>query len=58
MEETIWVEVKKIEDMLDSIKTQQKHKKVTKMKGLLKGMKVADRDIEEAKSSLFKFENS
>lgn len=60
-------DVKKIYKKLDSIEAeidnlklslagaiQTKPKKVVSLKGLLKGLKVGDKDIEEAKKSLFK----
>ena len=47
-------EVSDIKSMLIKLSQSPKDRKIVSLKGLLKGIKVEENDIEEAKSSLFK----
>lgn len=56
----IYPELKKIENEIQVlkiliVKSQKIPKKVVKLEGLLKGVKVDEKDIEEAKKAIFKF---
>ncbi len=52
--EGIESELKNLKSMVINLAQQPEHKKVVKLKGLLKGINVNEDDIEEAKISLFK----
>jgi len=59
MKQDIYPELKKIENELKEIKililkSQPIQKKPVKLKGLLKGVKFTEDDMEEAKKALFK----
>jgi len=58
--EKIYPKLKKIENEIKSlkimiIKSQKIPKKVVRLEGLLKGVKIDENEIEEAKKFLFKF---
>ena len=52
--ESIASELKNLKSIVINLSPQTEHKKVVKLKGLLKGINVSEDDIEEAKISLFK----
>lgn len=52
--EDIESELKNLKSIVINLVQQPEHKKVVKLKGLLKGINVNEDDIEEAKISLFK----
>lgn len=57
IEESIYKKLGKIESEIQSLKVlifPQKSKEVISLKGLLKGIKITEEEIEEAKRSLFK----
>ena len=59
MKQNIYPELKRIENDIKEIKililkSQPIEKKPVKLKGLLKGVKFTERDIEEAKKAVFK----
>lgn len=59
MKQDLYPELKKIEDEIKEIKilimaSQKFPKKVAKLEGALKGIKVSEKDVEEAKKSVFK----
>ena len=56
----LYPELKKIENEIQVlkilvVKSKKLHKKVIKLEGVLKGIEVDEKDIEEAKKALFKF---
>lgn len=52
--ESIESELKNLKSIVINLAQEPEHKKVVKLKGLLKGMIVSEEDIEESKKSLFK----
>ena len=56
----IYPELKKIENEIQVlkilvIKSQKIPKKIVKLEGILKGVKIEEEDIEQAKKAIFKF---
>lgn len=52
--ENIECELKNLKSIVINLSQQPQHKKMAKLKGLLKGITVNEDDIEEAEKSLFK----
>lgn len=60
MSNQIYPELEEIKNEIQNlkiliIKSQQTPKQIVSLKGMLKGVKISDVDIKEAKKSLFKF---
>ena len=52
--ETIESELKELKSVVWTLVQQPSYKKLIKLKGMLRGIQIHDRDIKESKNSLFK----